>query len=75
MPGSAGRPRTCGWPVPARTLAGAAAGVAVRRILGRLSVSWDVASLLPGEHWSPVPLRRYLVAVPMSKASRPGFTA
>ena len=29
-------------------LAGAAAGVAVRRIPGRLSVSWDVASLLPG---------------------------
>ena len=31
--------------MPASSLAGAAAGVAVRRILGRLSVS----SLLPGE--------------------------
>ena len=28
------RPRTRGWLVPAWTLAGAAAGVAVRRILG-----------------------------------------
>jgi hypothetical protein len=34
--------------VPGRST-GAAADVAVRRILGRLSVSWDVASLLPGE--------------------------
>jgi len=49
LPGAAGLPRTRGWPVPAWTLAGAAAGVAVRRIPGRVSVSWDVAPLLPGE--------------------------
>ena len=49
MPGAAGPPRTRGWPVPAWTLAGAAAGAAVRRIPGRLSVSWDVASLLPDQ--------------------------
>jgi hypothetical protein len=49
LPGAAGPPRTRGWPVPAWTLAGAAAGVAVRPIPGRLSVSWDVASLLPDQ--------------------------
>jgi hypothetical protein len=35
--------------VPAWPLAGSAADVAVRRIPGRVSVSWDVAPLLPGE--------------------------
>jgi hypothetical protein len=48
LPGAVGPPRTRGWPVPAWTPAGAAAGVAVPRIPGRLSVSRDVASLLPG---------------------------
>jgi hypothetical protein len=48
LPGAAGR-ASAGLPVPARPLAGAAAGVAVRRIPGRLGVSWDVASLLPDQ--------------------------
>jgi hypothetical protein len=42
-------PRTRRWPVPAWTVARAAAGVAVRRTLGRLSVRGDVASLLLDE--------------------------
>jgi hypothetical protein len=46
LPGAAGRASAGGRACLA--LAGAAAGVAVRRIPGRLSVSWDVACLLPG---------------------------
>jgi hypothetical protein len=42
-----------GW-----SLAGAAAGVAVLPILGRLSASWDVASLPFDERRSAVPPRR-----------------
>ena len=38
------------WPVPAWTLARPAAGVAVRRTLGRLGVRGDVAFLLLDEH-------------------------
>lgn len=63
-----------GWQVPAYTLTGTAADTAVQRILVRLGVSRDMASLLLDDFRDAVShFGRHPVTVPMSKEESSGF--
>ena len=70
-----GRPASGqGWQVPAYTLTGAAANIAVQRILVRLGVSQDLASLLLDDSGMPSPISPAPVTVPMTKEESGGFS-
>ena len=70
----ADRLRTQGWQVPAYTLTGAASDIPVQRILVRLGVSQDLASLLLEDFRKAVAhFGKHPVAVPMSKEESAGF--
>ena len=70
----ADRLRTRGWQVPAYTLTGTASDIAVQRILVRLGVSQDMASLLLDDFRNAVAhFARHPVTVPMSKEETGGF--
>ena len=70
----ADRLRARGWQVPAYTLTGTAADIAVQRILVRLGVSRDLADLLIDDFGSAVAhFSRHPVTVPMSKEESGGF--
>jgi len=63
-----------GWQVPAYTLTGSADDIAVQRILVRLGVSRDMASLLLEDFRDAVGhFRKHPVTVPMSKEESSGF--
>src|SRR5260370_17205232 len=71
----ADRLRARGWQVPAYTLTGSAADIAVQRILVRLGVSRDMASLLLDDFRSALAhFRQHPVTVPMSKEASSGFS-
>jgi glutamate decarboxylase len=71
----ADRLRATGWQVPAYTLTGAASDIAVQRILVRLGVSQDMASLLLSDFRAAVAhFTRHPVTVPMSKEESSGFS-
>ena len=71
----ADRLRATGWQVPAYTLTGAASDIAVQRILVRLGVSQDMASLLLGDFRAAVAhFSKHPVTVPMSKEESSGFS-
>ena len=71
----ADRLRSRGWQVPAYTLTGTASGIAVQRILVRLGVSQDMASLLLDDFRDAVGhFSKHPVAVPMSKEESGGFS-
>jgi glutamate decarboxylase len=71
----ADRLRTRGWQVPAYTLTGAASGVAVQRILVRLGVSRDMATLLLDDfHDAIAHFGKHPVTVPMTKQESGGFS-
>ncbi|HEY6278143.1 MAG TPA: glutamate decarboxylase [Streptosporangiaceae bacterium] len=71
----ADRLRTFGWQVPAYTLTGSASDIAVQRILVRLGVSRDMASLLLDDFRTSVAhFRRHPVTVSMSKQESGGFS-
>ena len=70
----ADRLRTRGWQVPAYTLTGSASDIAVQRILVRLGVSQDMASLLLDDFRDAVAhFGKHPVTVPMSKEESGGF--
>jgi glutamate decarboxylase len=70
----ADRLRARGWQVPAYTLTGTAADIPVQRILVRLGVSRDMASLLLQDFGDAVAhFSRHPVSVPMSKEESGGF--
>ena len=70
----ADRLRTRGWQVPAYTLTGTASDIAVQRILVRLGVSRDMASLLLDDFRDAVGhFGKHPVTVPMSKEESSGF--
>jgi glutamate decarboxylase len=70
----ADRLRIKGWQVPAYTLTGSAADVAVQRILVRLGVSRDMASLLLNDFRNAIAyFGKHPVTVPMSKEESAGF--
>ncbi len=70
----ADRLRTRGWQVPAYTLTGTASDIAVQRILVRLGVSHDMASLLLDDFRGAVAhFAKHPVTVPMSKEETSGF--
>ena len=70
----ADRLRNRGWQVPAYTLTGTAADISVQRILVRLGVSRDLASMLLGDFGDVVAhFGRHPVTVPMSKEESSGF--
>ena len=70
----ADRLRTRGWQVPAYTLTGTASDIAVQRILVRLGVSHDMASLLLDDFRKSVAhFAKHPVTVPMSKEETGGF--
>jgi glutamate decarboxylase len=70
----ADRLRNRGWQVPAYTLTGTASDIAVQRILVRLGVSHDMASLLLDDLRDAVAhFSRHPVTVPMSKEESSGF--
>ena len=70
----ADRLRTRGWQVPAYTLTGTASDIAVQRILVRLGVSHDMASLLLDDFRNAVAhFAKHPVTVPMSKEETTGF--
>jgi glutamate decarboxylase len=70
----ADRLRTQGWQVPAYTLTGAASDVPVQRILVRLGVSQDLASLLLEDfRKAAAHFGKHPVTVPMSKEESAGF--
>jgi glutamate decarboxylase len=70
----ADRLRTQGWQVPAYTLTGAASDIPVQRILVRLGVSQDLASLLLEDFRKAVAhFAKHPVTVPMSKEESAGF--
>jgi glutamate decarboxylase len=70
----ADRLRTQGWQVPAYTLTGSASDIAVQRILVRLGVSRDMASLLLDDFRDAVAhFSKHPVTVPMSKEESGGF--
>jgi len=70
----ADRLRTRGWQVPAYTLTGTASDIPVQRILVRLGVSRDMASLLLDDFRDAVAhFNRHPVTVPMSKEESGGF--
>ena len=63
-----------GWQVPAYTLTGTASDIAVQRILVRLGVSQDMASLLLDDFRNAVAhFAKHPVTVPMSKEETGGF--
>jgi glutamate decarboxylase len=71
----ADRLRATGWQVPAYTLTGAASDIAVQRILVRLGVSQDMASLLLSDFRGAVAhFTKHPVTVPMSKEESSGFS-
>ncbi|HWN59895.1 MAG TPA: glutamate decarboxylase, partial [Streptosporangiaceae bacterium] len=71
----ADRLRARGWQVPAYTLTGTAADIPVQRILVRLGVSQDMASLLLDDFQAAVAhFSRHPVTVPMSKEESSGFS-
>jgi glutamate decarboxylase len=70
----ADRLRTRGWQVPAYTLTGTASDIAVQRILVRLGVSRDMASLLLDDFRDAVAhFSKHPVTVSMSKEESGGF--
>jgi glutamate decarboxylase len=70
----ADRLRARGWQVPAYTLTGTAADIAVQRILVRLGVSRDMASLLLDDFRNAVAhFAKHPVTVPMTKEETGGF--
>jgi len=71
----ADRLRERGWQVPAYTLTGTASDIAVQRILVRLGVSRDLASLLLDDFRNAVAyFGKHPVSVPMSKEESGGFS-
>jgi glutamate decarboxylase len=71
----ADRLRTRGWQVPAYTLTGTASDIPVQRILVRLGVSRDLASLLLGDFATTVEhFAKHPVTVSMSKEESGGFS-
>ena len=71
----ADRLRARGWQVPAYTLTGTASDIPVQRILVRLGVSRDMASLLVDDFRDSVAhFGKHPVAVPMSKEESGGFS-
>jgi len=71
----ADRLRSRGWQVPAYTLTGAASDIPVQRILVRLGVSRDMASLLLDDFRDAVAhFGKHPVTVPMSKEESSGFS-
>jgi glutamate decarboxylase len=71
----ADRLRTSGWQVPAYTLTGAVSDVAVQRILVRLGVSRDMASLLMDDFREAVAhFSKHPITVPMTKQEAGGFS-
>src|SRR5260370_13151777 len=63
-----------GWQVPAYTLTGTAADIAVQRILVRLGVSRDMASLLLDDFTNAISyFRKHPVSLPISKEESPVF--
>ncbi len=71
----ADRLRGRGWQVPAYTLTGTAADIAAQRILVRLGVSQDMASLLLDDFTGAVAhFSKHPVTVPMSKEESGGFS-
>ena len=71
----ADRLRERGWQAPAYTLTGTASDIAVQRILVRLGVSRDLASLLLEDFRNAVAhFSRHPVTVPMSKQESGGFS-
>jgi glutamate decarboxylase len=70
----ADRLRVRGWQVPAYTLTGDAADIAVQRILVRQGVSRDLASLLLDDMRKAIDyFTRHPVSVPMTAAESAGF--
>jgi len=70
----ADRLRTRGWQVPAYTLTGTASDIAVQRILVRLGVSRDMASLLLDDFRDAVAhFSKHPVSVSMTKEESGGF--
>ena len=71
----ADRLRTRGWQMPAYTLTGSASDIAVQRILVRLGVSRDLASLLLDDFRDAVAhFRKHPVTVSMTKRESGGFS-
>ena len=71
----ADRLRARGWQVPAYTLTGTASDIPVQRILVRLGVSRDLATLLLDDFRDAVThFSRHPVTVPMSKEESGGFS-
>jgi glutamate decarboxylase len=71
----ADRLRTQGWQVPAYTLTGSVSDVAVQRILVRLGVSQDMASLLLDDFRDAVNhFSKHPVSVSMTKEESGGFS-
>jgi glutamate decarboxylase len=67
--------RNKGWQVPAYTLTGTASDIAVQRILVRLGVSRDMASLLLDDFRDTVAhFGRHPVTVSMTKQESGGFS-
>jgi len=71
----ADRLRNRGWQVPAYTLTGAVSDIPVQRILVRLGVSHDMASLLMDDFRDAVVhLGRHPVTAPLTKEESGGFS-
>jgi glutamate decarboxylase len=71
----ADRLRTRGWQVPAYTLTGSVSDVAVQRILVRLGVSRDLASLLLDDfRYAVAHFTKYPVTASVSKHESGGFS-
>jgi len=70
----ADRLRARGWQVPAYTLTGTAADIPVQRILVRLGVSHDIASLLLEDFSKALAhFSRHPITVPISKEESSTF--
>jgi glutamate decarboxylase len=70
----ADRLRTRGWQVPAYTLTGTAADIAVQRILVRIGVSQDMAATLLDDFRDAVAhFDKHPITVPMTKEETGGF--
>ena len=71
----ADRLRNRGWQVPAYTLTGSVSDIAVQRILVRLGVSQDMASLLLNDFRDAVAhFSRHPATVSMTKEESGGFS-
>ena len=71
----ADRLRARGWQVPAYTLTGTASGIAVQRVLIRLGVSRDIASMLLDDFRAAVAhFDRHPVSVSLSEEESGGFS-